>query len=115
AVWVAQRFDGTIARIDPRGDRITDLIRVGAAPSGVAVIGGSVWVANSGDGTLSRIDARGHRVAQTMTVGSSPVALADVGGTLWVSVRAPNTSFASPAGAPSGGVARVALTAPPDS
>src|SRR5205085_11582662 len=94
-------------------DRVTNDIRVGSAPSGVVVVGGSVWVANSGDGTLSRIDPRKRRVVRTKTVGNSPVALANVGGTLWVSVRAPDASLASPADAPSGGVARVALTAAP--
>ena len=118
AVWVAERFAGKVARIDPSRDRIITEIRVGAAPSALAVIGHSVWVANSGDGTLSQIDARTNRVAQhPLRIGNSPAALAAINGRLWVSVQAPAAGVAPPVGGATGGVARVAVKddpGPPD-
>ena len=56
AVWVANRADGTVSRIDPRARVVTDTINVGRSPAAVAIDAGGVWVANSGDGTLSKID-----------------------------------------------------------
>lgn len=115
AVWVAERFAGKVARIDPSSDRVITEIGVGAAPSALAVIGDSVWVANSGDGTLSQIDARTNRVAVPLRIGNSPAALAAVGGQLWVSVQAPAASIASPVAGATGGVIRVAYKDDPGS
>ena len=44
AVWVANRGDGSISRIDPATNDVTDVIPVGGAPSGVAVWDDEVWV-----------------------------------------------------------------------
>ena len=44
AVWVTNTLDGTVSRIDPQTNEVTE-IRVGSSPEGVAVGDGSVWVA----------------------------------------------------------------------
>jgi YVTN family beta-propeller protein len=55
AVWVTNRDDSTVSRIDPRSNRVVATIRLrrpvlqagtrpGAAPFGIAVGGGKVWV-----------------------------------------------------------------------
>jgi virginiamycin B lyase len=48
-VWVANTIDGTVSRIDPRTNRVTATIRVGADPKQLAVGDGAVWVAAVAD------------------------------------------------------------------
>ena len=87
AVWVADRRDGAVVRIDPVTYSVTTMIPVGRGPTGIAVGLGSVWVANSRDGTVSRIDPVRKEVAQTIRVGGSPRAIAVGNGRVWVSVQ----------------------------
>jgi YVTN family beta-propeller protein len=59
AVWVVNRLDGTVSRIDPASRTVTDTIAVseggyGAGARGVAVSDDAVWVA-TGDDTVVRI------------------------------------------------------------
>ena len=56
AVWVANRADGTISRIDPRTRRQVKTISLHTDVSDIALGYGSVWVANGNDGTLTRVD-----------------------------------------------------------
>lgn len=105
AVWVTESGDNnspdghTVARIDPATDRITARIRVGALPSGVLVIDGSVWVANHHSGTLSIIDPATNRLSKTVGIvrvpvepqpelllRSSPRTLAISAGAIWTGV-----------------------------
>jgi peptide/nickel transport system substrate-binding protein len=44
AVWVANRLDGTVSRIDPRANRVVATVPVGGAPAGLSVSGDRVWV-----------------------------------------------------------------------
>ena len=74
-----------VVRIDPDTRAVTDTIRVGRSPAGVAVGAGSVWVANSGDGTVTRINPTTDKPA-TITVGGSPQALTVADGRVWVTV-----------------------------
>ena len=43
-VWVANRDDGTVAKIDPANREIVDTIETGNYPAGLAVGAGFVWV-----------------------------------------------------------------------
>jgi YVTN family beta-propeller protein len=43
-VWVANSLSGTVSRIDPRTNRVTDTITVGNRPQDVVTAGGMVWV-----------------------------------------------------------------------
>jgi YVTN family beta-propeller protein len=45
SVWVANKLDGTVSRIDPTTNRVADKFAVGASPDHLAVGAGSVWVA----------------------------------------------------------------------
>ena len=56
-VWVANRLDGTVSRIDLDDDREVQKIPVGNGPTGVGYAEGAGWVANGRDGTLPKIDA----------------------------------------------------------
>jgi len=89
-VWVANRLDGTVSKIDLETNVVTTL-PAGRGPSGVIVAGDAVWVANEFDGSISRIDTA-TRETRTIAVGNAPSALAAAGDTLWVTVgaRAPS-------------------------
>ena len=45
AVWVANRADRTVSRIDPATNEVVGTIEVENAPAGIAVSDGFVWVA----------------------------------------------------------------------
>ena len=115
AAWVAQRFAGSVARIDPESGDLVKVIRVGSQPRGIAVVGHFVWVASSGDGTVSQIDARSDRVVRIVHLGGSPVGLMAVGGRLWVSVQSAAAEVSGAGPASQGGVARVDFSDKPDS
>jgi YVTN family beta-propeller protein len=87
SVWVANREDGTMSRVDPNTNRVTDTILVGKKPVGLAVGFGAVWVANSGSGTVSRVDPMGRRVSATIPVGEQPTAVAVGENAIWVTLR----------------------------
>ena len=56
AAWATSYDDGTLLRIDPGRLAVTQTIRVGHGPTGVAVAAGDVWVANTLDNTVTRVD-----------------------------------------------------------
>ncbi len=85
SLWVAQPDRGVIVRLDLADGSVTDQsIRVGSAPSGIAVDANAVWVANAGDGTVSRVDPESNETSDTIPVGTSPSAIAVGDGSLWV-------------------------------
>jgi len=86
SVWVAEREDDTVRRIDPVTGRTRKVIAVGHLPAAVAVDQGSVWVASQCSGTVSRIDPAANRVVRTIELGHHPFALAVGGGFAWVGV-----------------------------
>src|SRR5437879_2567115 len=55
SVWVSL-LTNHVARIDPRRNEVTAVIRARKHPSGIATSPGAVWVAEVEDGTVSRID-----------------------------------------------------------
>jgi len=60
-------------------------VRVGDAPTGVAVGAGSVWVADTGDEDVTRIDAATGRVrGRPIRVGEDPGPVAVGAGAVWV-------------------------------
>ncbi|MGH2714081.1 MAG: ABC transporter substrate-binding protein [Thermoleophilaceae bacterium] len=92
AVWVSNRDDGTVSRIDPGTDSVTDTVRVGGSPEAIAAGEGSIWVADTAGGTVVRINPRARRVSDRISVESSPVALLVAQGSVWASARAPQAS-----------------------
>ena len=57
AVWVANRNDSTLTRIDPETNRrVGDPVEVGSNPFGLDVSGHTVWVTSPPDGTVQRVD-----------------------------------------------------------
>jgi hypothetical protein len=62
----------TLARIDPRTDRVSAVIRVGEWPAASAVGGKSVWVYNEDSSTVSEIDSRTNLVRMISSVPGPP-------------------------------------------
>jgi streptogramin lyase len=75
-VWVANRGDGTISRVDERTGRPQDPVRVGGAPSALAITTGGVLLLDSQRGRVLRLDPRTSRVTDVVRVGGFPTALA---------------------------------------
>lgn len=83
-IWVTSTAAGTVFRINPKTDALTE-IPVGREPAAVTVApDGSVWVANSGDGTVSRINPGSDSVVATVRVGAGPSALVATPSAVWV-------------------------------
>ena len=85
-VWVVNRFDGTVTRIDPRSGRVVgDPIDVGSQPSAIAAGLCGIWVTNFADDTVTLIDPfTGAVVGDPIPVGDRPDAIAVGEGAVWV-------------------------------
>jgi len=56
-VWVANRNDSTLTRIDSETNRaLASPVEVGSNPFAIAVNGRRVWVTSPPDGTVQRVD-----------------------------------------------------------
>lgn len=91
SLWVANRSDGNVSRIDPRTHVVVQTIPVGAAPESLTVTPGAVWVTNVSDSTVSRINIVANKVVKTVTVGTWPTAISSGPSGVWVANRGDNT------------------------
>jgi streptogramin lyase len=74
----------SLVKIDPKTNKVVDVIRVGRLPVATALAGDFVWVINTADSTLTRVDTR-SRHAQTIGGLNNPTAIAaDDNGNVWV-------------------------------
>ena len=81
AVLISNKPKNSVARIDPKTNKVAETIMVGKAPcSGLAIGFDSLWVPNCGDQTVSRIDLKTNKVTATF-----PIGIADSEGGLAVS------------------------------
>ena len=83
SIWVTNRSDGTVTRIDP-ATLVSTTIPVGHGPAAVAVNAAGAWIANAGDNTLVRVDTGTNAVAGTTPVGDGPAAVLATPTALWV-------------------------------
>ena len=84
AVWVTNRIDNTLTRIDLTTQVVAGVTDVGEQPSAVVVGDGSVWVANAIDRTIWRINPSNLTLMAEITLAASPYDLALGFGRLWV-------------------------------
>jgi YVTN family beta-propeller protein len=73
----------SLARIDPRTNRVKAEIPVGERPAAVLPAYGSLWVANLDDATVTRVDANRGRIVKTISTVAAPTGLAAGAGSLW--------------------------------
>jgi YVTN family beta-propeller protein len=92
----------SLAVIDPKTDRLTDVVPIGSTPRGVAVGTRFVWAANTGEGTVSQVDPKTLHVVRTIGLGKAATALVEAGGQVWVATGSDDTVERIDAG--SGGV-----------
>jgi streptogramin lyase len=86
SVWVANDGSGTLARIDPRRNRVTARIPVARGICPIAAAGGKLWVASYETGLVYRVDPRLRRVVSRFKVGAWPAHFAVSGRTVYLSV-----------------------------
>ena len=82
SVWVANRLDGTVSRIDR--DRQIVTIDVGGAPAALAFGAGSLWVADGDSRFVAQVDPGSNKVLQRIEAANAPRSLALAEGALWV-------------------------------
>ena len=90
AVWVADKDDDLVFRVDPATDIVTARIPVGEGPEGIAVGAGAVWVANAVGKSVSRIDTGSATVTATIGLTSVPSAIAAGENAVWIVSEAGN-------------------------
>jgi YVTN family beta-propeller protein len=73
----------SLVKIDPKTNRIVDVVPVGRRPAAVAMVGRNLWVANSLDDTLTHVDTSSG-VTRTLGGFQYPTSLAEDGRTVWV-------------------------------
>lgn len=70
SVWISNKPKNSLARIDPKTNKVADTVTVGKAPcSGLAIGFDSLWVPNCGDKTLSRVDLKTNKVTTSFPMG----------------------------------------------
>lgn len=84
SVWVTNRFDGTVSRINPSTNEVLKEIPVGLDPRGIVVGFGDVWVTLTGSHQVVRIDPKSNSVLAPLSVGNSPESLAVNTDAVWV-------------------------------
>jgi YVTN family beta-propeller protein len=84
AVWVADKADNVVYRVDPTTDTVTAKIDVDEGPETIAVGDDAVWVANAVQGTVSRIDPATARVTATIALRGTPTSIAAGMGAVYV-------------------------------
>jgi YVTN family beta-propeller protein len=94
AVWISNKPEDTVARLDPSTNTVASTVTVGKHPcSGLAVGFGSLWVPNCGDSTIARVDLKTGEITATLktTIGNSEGSIASGAGSIWMMTDAKGT------------------------
>jgi YVTN family beta-propeller protein len=86
AVWVANKLDNSVSRIDPQTNRVVATIPVPDGVADLAVGRDAVWTGGDRRGVarVVRIDPQTDRVVATVPVGAQPSGLAVTDDAVWV-------------------------------
>ena len=68
SVWVSLEADGTVARINPRTNRVVARIRGLGDPNGLVYANRALWVSDLSRGRVVRIDPRTNRITARIRV-----------------------------------------------
>jgi streptogramin lyase len=92
-IWVTNKVDDAITRIDLRQPSKHTRMRAGRRPEGVAADDRNVWVVNQGDNSVTRFDAHSpYKELERYTVGKKPSdVVVDEDGVAWVVNTGDNT------------------------
>jgi DNA-binding beta-propeller fold protein YncE len=84
AIWVANRSDGTLSKLNPSALHV-DTVHAGGAPAALAFGFGSLWVADFARDVVLRVDATtGAVIGEPVAVEPGPAALAVAPSGIWV-------------------------------
>jgi virginiamycin B lyase len=88
SVWISNQPKDSVARIDPKTNKVVETVTVVSKPcSGLAVGFGSLWVPTCGDPTqLARVDLKTAKVTATIPIGvaDSEGGIAAGAGSIWL-------------------------------
>ncbi|MFN0118957.1 MAG: hypothetical protein ACKV2V_00485 [Blastocatellia bacterium] len=87
SVWVSNYPKNNVARLDPKTNKVIEMVEVGKSPcSGLATGFGSLWVPLCGDKALARVDLKTGKVTATLPIGiaGSEGGLATGAGSVWL-------------------------------
>ncbi len=84
-VWITNRDQDTVSRIDPTTGATVATVVVGDMPTDLATDGTSVWVTNYNSGNVSRINIATNSVVATIATGGRPHGAVWNGTDVWVS------------------------------
>jgi len=82
-VWVTQRADKAVARIDPSTNQVVDTIAVGVEPFNIAIDGNVLWVTAYDEGAVLKVDLQTKETLARIDIGA-PSDIALINGMLWV-------------------------------
>jgi YVTN family beta-propeller protein len=85
ALWVTDRLDNKLIRVDPAAGRVKWRLGIPSSPFGLAYGAGSVWVGSRNGGRVTRVNPTTKRIQKRISVGAAPYALAFGAGAVWVS------------------------------
>ena len=94
SIWISNKPKNSIARIDPKTNKVVDTVEGLNKPcSGLAIGFGSLWVPNCGDQTLARVDLKTAKITATIPAGvaDSEGGLAVTGDSVWLLTDAKST------------------------
>jgi ABC-type transport system substrate-binding protein/class 3 adenylate cyclase len=91
SVWVANKLDGTVTRLDPSTGNTLATITVGEGPTSLVAADDRLWVANAYDSSITSIDPETNERDATTPVGSEATSIASDGDALWLAVGASET------------------------
>jgi streptogramin lyase len=87
SIWVVDRTNREVLRINPRKGSIVAHIAIGPSGSGLAIAGDAVWVVDDIDGSVRRIDPATNTVETTIELDRGASWFADDGHDLLVANR----------------------------
>ena len=92
ALWIAERDDEVVSRVEPATQSLQVSIPVGAREANAMALGARwLWVADAAGNKVWRIDPVRNVVYDTIPVGRSPAAIAIGNGAVWVANRGDGT------------------------
>jgi class 3 adenylate cyclase len=84
AVWIIDRINGTLTKVDPVTGSAGSSAPLSGSPSSVAAGNGYVWVTDVTNGELLRVDPSLEQSFAPIDVGRRPIAVTVGGGHVWV-------------------------------
>jgi YVTN family beta-propeller protein len=82
-VWVTQRADKAVARIDSSTNKIVDVIPVDVEPFHLAIDGNILWVTAYDEGVVLKVDIQSKEIVARLDIGA-PSDIAVINGMVWV-------------------------------